>query len=268
MKSSWIWMKGANDDTDTDTDPINEKVAMDPIGPEDDRPSVSELIKEHADKINQVRIELKETMEPLYDPSKHDDLWILRFLLSHKLKTKRAIKAAKHTLDFRKEYHLDEQDIRHYPPHKVRDNDVTLENPKFQSFGRAFGLRAPEDAIIYTIPNQQRGVLAFLKYTGMKSDSETLNQLSDEEWDSMFVYTSEWSFQWLDYVTRTTGRLTKTVRFVNLEGVSYSDFHRKAIQRDGKILDRMEDVYPQLLHALYIYNAPSWINTVWGLVRP
>lgn len=30
----------------------------------------------------------------------------------------------------------------------------------------------------------------------------------------------------------------------------------------------MEDVYPQLLHAIYICNAPSFIHTIWALVRP
>jgi hypothetical protein len=30
----------------------------------------------------------------------------------------------------------------------------------------------------------------------------------------------------------------------------------------------MEDVYPQLLHAIYVTNAPHWIHAVWALFRP
>lgn len=30
----------------------------------------------------------------------------------------------------------------------------------------------------------------------------------------------------------------------------------------------MEDVYPQLLQALLIYNAPSWIQSTWSIFRP
>ena len=30
----------------------------------------------------------------------------------------------------------------------------------------------------------------------------------------------------------------------------------------------MEDIYPQLLQALFIYNAPSWIHSAWAIFRP
>jgi hypothetical protein len=29
----------------------------------------------------------------------------------------------------------------------------------------------------------------------------------------------------------------------------------------------MEDVYPQLLHAIYIHEAPHWIHVIWSIVR-
>ena len=30
----------------------------------------------------------------------------------------------------------------------------------------------------------------------------------------------------------------------------------------------MEDIYPQLLDALLIYNAPTWIHSAWAIFRP
>jgi hypothetical protein len=76
--SSWPWLKGV------------EVAVADPIPPVnqyDDRPSVKELIEKHRQSIDQVQLGLKD--DPLYDLSKHDDLWILRFVLSHKPKTSR-----------------------------------------------------------------------------------------------------------------------------------------------------------------------------------
>jgi hypothetical protein len=53
--------------------------------------------------------------DPLYEPNKHDDLWIVRFLLSHKQKVKAVTKAAQYTLQFRAKHQLDEVDIRYSP---------------------------------------------------------------------------------------------------------------------------------------------------------
>jgi hypothetical protein len=214
--------------------------AVDLVSPEDDRASVPELLQKHVAKIEQVKAELKS--DPLYEKGKHDDLWILRFLLSHKQKTKRALRAAKQTLLFRKEYNLDQRDIRLLAPHKVKEEENDDAAPSFSSLSnlsRAYSIRAPGDAIIYTIPDKERGVVAFLKFTGIQSDPETLKKMSNDDWDTMFVYSSEWTFQWLDYVTRKTGRLTKSIRFINLDGASFSNFHRQAIKRDGKIMDRV-----------------------------
>jgi hypothetical protein len=231
--SSWIWMKGV-DQAIADT-------ALDPVSPEDDRASVPELLEKHAAKIEQVKAELKS--DPLYEKGKHDDLWILRFLLSHKQETKPAILAAKSTLLFRKEYNLDQQDTRFLAPHKVKEEDNDDASPSLSNLSRAYSIRAPGDALIYTIPDKERGVVAFLKFTGIQSDPETLKKLSNDDWDTMFIYSAEWTFQWLDYVTRKTGRLTKSIRIINLEGASLFNFHRQAIKRDGKILDRVSLIF-------------------------
>jgi len=84
-----------------------------------------------------------------------------------------------------------------------------------------------------------------------------------------FIAMSEWNFQWLNYVTRTTGRLKKIVRFFSMEGakLKYLGNNRTARKRDGKILGEMEDVYPQLLLAIFICNAPHWMHMVWSLAR-
>ena len=74
---------------------------------------MKELIEEHMRLIDDVKRALGT--DPLYDVTKHDDLWIVRFLLSHKKTVKLSVKAAKHTLQFREEHKLDEHDINGMP---------------------------------------------------------------------------------------------------------------------------------------------------------
>jgi hypothetical protein len=166
---------------------------IEPVCPEDVRLSVKALIQEHANKITQIREGLVDN--PYYDPSKHDNLWILRFYLSHK-KIKKAIECAKYTLNFRNEHKLDNTDIRAVAPHQVQSGTVY----EFLNCWK-------NDAMIFTHPHQQRGVICFFK-TSSIDQHHVCNTLSEDKWLPMFIYCTEWTFQWLDYVTRTTGRLT------------------------------------------------------------
>lgn len=231
--SSWIWMRGI-DKAITD-------VVLDPVTPDDDRPSVHDLIKDHADQIEEVRGELKQ--DPLFEKGKHDALWILRFLLSHNSQgqkskataTQRALQAAKDTLLFRKKYNLDEQDIRGLVPHRVTEDDHL---PHFPYICRYWKIRAPGDSIVCTIPDKERGAVIFLKFSTMNNDTDCVEALFDDIWNGNFIFSSEWAFQWLDFVTRTTGRMTKSVRFLDMQGISFWHLDRdiKAGKRDAKVM--------------------------------
>merc|ERR1711933_461367 len=47
----------------------------------DNRPLVCDLIKEYINEIIEVRKQIQDN--EFYIPNRHDDIWILRFLLSH-----------------------------------------------------------------------------------------------------------------------------------------------------------------------------------------
>lgn len=240
----WPWMQGIEVAV---ADPI------DPVTPEDTRPSVKALITENRDKIDKIKAAL--VLDPLYDASKHDDLWILRFWLSHK-KSKKAISAAKHALEFRKQYDLDSKDIRHIPPQDSKEPQVAEYWEK----------RCRKFAILCFLPDKQRAPVMFIQMS--KMDPTSVKEISEEAWDRAFIYSSEWAFQNLDYITRTTGRLTRSVRFIELTGISlFTHNDRASTQRDGKIMGKMEDVYPQLLETLYACNPPDWVHLLWVIAR-
>ena len=123
-----------------------------PIDIYDDRPSVVALIQQHQSCIDAVRKELHS--DPLFQCLKHDDLWILRFVLSHKKNVASAVRAAKCTLAFRKEHHLDEQDVRYQQP---SDNEALQRYMKY----------VRDDAIRFAIPDHQRSVVLFIDIGGV-----------------------------------------------------------------------------------------------------
>lgn len=239
--TSWIWMK---DVSVAIADPIE------PIDQFDRRPSVKDLLKKNAPTIASVKEVIRN--DPLYDATKHDDLFILRFLLSHR-RPGAAIKGIQHTLLFRKEQALDETDIRHTPPE---------ESPAAQKYLA----HCDSDAILYQIPDPQRGVIGFLRLCGLHH-KELVKHLTSEDWFAAYLHITEWTHQWLDYITRTTGRLTKSLRLVDVVGTNMSEISYQGLRRDGQALHKCEDCYPQLLDSLKLCNCPEWIHVPWTVCR-
>jgi len=226
---------------------------IDPVSQNDDRPSVLDLIKKHRDSIDEVKSHLET--DPLYVPSKHDDLWILRFVLSHRAKTLcYAVKAAKDTLKFRHENRLDDKDIRDYPPQESESNEMS----KYIKFCN--------NGCKWTIPDKRLGVIAFLRIGSLDFHSMA-NLLEKNEWLGAFIYGNEWTHQWLDFVTRTTGRLTKTVRFLDLGDISKENMSMEGIRLQGEYAKKIEDFFPQLLEKHVVCNYPAWIKTPWKVAR-
>jgi len=232
---------------------------IDPVDEYDKRPSVKELISTHKIKIDKLKDRImEESIDGTFQyPSKHDDLWLLRFLLSHNMKSKNAIKAALHTLQFRKDHNLDTYDFRGESTRKDEVSDAQLR--KYMEF-------CSDDFFRFCIPDQRRGVILYLSFAGLDQHAVVKN-LDESAWLPVFTYITELQHQWVDYVTRTTGRLTKVVRPTCVEGVTLRGINMENSSRDGKAMGAMEDCYPQLLHAIYICNAPSWIQVPWRAAK-
>ncbi|CAB9498712.1 expressed unknown protein [Seminavis robusta] len=243
--TSWPWMKGV------------EVAIADPVEPvctEDDRPAVKALILKHSEKIDKIKTALED--DPLYNPKKHDDLWILRFWLSHK-KSKAAIEAAKHTLEFRKKYHLDELDIRKMPPQEVKDGKLAEYNAAWKR----------KDGIVCYHPDPKRGVIVFIAVEA-RDQNVLVEKLSEDYWLPALLYLDEYSFQCLDYVTRTTGRLTKLIRFADCRGLSLGGLNMECTRRDARFMALMEDCYPQMTECIFVCNAPTLIGVIWKTFSP
>jgi CRAL/TRIO domain len=83
-----------------------------------------------------------------------------------------------------------------------------------------------------------------------------------------FIYGAEFSHQWNDYLSRTTGRLTSSVRIIDASKLSFAGMSLENSKRDSRAMKVMEDCYPQMLKSLLVCKAPSWIQIPWRVVRP
>ena len=248
--TSWPWINGV-DVAIADPIPL--------LNGQDSRPSVKALIQDNRKVINEVKENLQSN--PLFNADKHDDLWILRFLLSHKKNTKVAFKAAETTLAFRKEHKFDEQDIRSLSvgtgPGKASQSEACQRYNKY----------CTEDACRFVVPDVTRGVIGCFRLAGVDQHGMVKN-VDKENWLPTYCYISEWTFQWIDFVTRTTGRLTKSVRFLDMKGCGLSGISYEFVKRETDAMGVMEDRYPQMLHSMFICNSPVWIQIPWRVIRP
>ena len=246
--TSWVWMKGAEKAlVDTPIEPLSDR---------DDRPAVKDLLEKHQKEISKLTSELQE--DPLYDASKHDDLWILRFVMSHQRRHKHALKAIKHTLEFRKEHSLDDKDIRYLVPGTDQADCPAM--LRICSY-------ADPDTYLWCIPEPQGNVMAFVRYAGL-DQTKLMKEVDESNWFPTVLYLSEWAFQWCDFITRTTGRLTKNVRLIDFDGVRLRDMSLVGAKRDSKAMNQTEDCYPQLLRSVYVCHGLTWIQSIWRFVRP
>ena len=221
-----------------------------PVSKHDKRPATRDLIRHHRQKINKFKERLSS--HPLYDPIKHDDLWLLRYLLSHKT-VEHALPAAQNFLQYRHDLKLDDVDLRSNPP--------SLTCPITAKY---FQCMLHDHAMVFGQPDPDRGVVVYVHLAGI--DQTKLATIPDSEWP--FWYFLEWMFQSLDSVTRRTGRLTKGVRFIDLNAYSLSLNNRDTVNRNAKNARDCQDHYPQMLASVYLQNAPPFFTICFRIIKP
>ena len=234
---------------------------------DDKRPLVKDLLEKHASSIEAVRraILSDENGKPLFssDSDRYDDIWILRFVLSHKGNAKKASKAALDTLQFREEMKLNEKgDIRH----QIRNAGVESgscdcdfgEDPLFDKINPHCG----RNSAITTQPDPDRGPIVYIDVR--EFDQEGMLTLSEDDYRMAKVLGNERMYQVIDEVTRRTGRLTKVTCFLDLEGYS---MNREYSARDTRLNQELQDFYPQLVAKNYMFNTPKWFAAIWVVAK-
>jgi CRAL/TRIO domain len=247
----WPWMGEQPVD-------VSNRLQPQPIPPVHDfdhRPTLVDLLAQHRQSLNQMTAAL--AVHPLYQCHKHDDVWMVRFVLSHPKNTTAAITAAERTLHFRAQHELDATDIRHCP---IGPN---VPNESIQRFY----LYCKSDALSFVIPDDRLGLVCFIDLARIDQHALVQN-VPESDWLPFFMYVLEFTHQWNDFLSRTTGRFTRSVRIVDASSLSLKTWSAENSKRDDRAWKATEAFYPQLLDRQFVCHAPAWIQVPWRFLRP
>lgn len=241
--------------------------------PEDTRPAVRDLLAQHRKKLAALR-GLVEDHEH-FQPGRHDDLWLLRFLLSHGGKPAVAAAKARGAITFRHARRLDEVDLKLLWPRTdvvqaTAADHFFAEGTAWQHFRSAsakYDTCCGPDALIHLWPDPDRSIITIIKMAGLDMNA-LAHTLTNAEQACVAQYYIEWASQLCDFVTRRTGRLTKSIRLVEARGMALTAINKEYLKRDAAIAAETEDFYPQLLASIYICHSPGWLQIVWRVLRP
>jgi len=119
----------------------------------------------------------------------------------------------------------------------------------------------------HTLPDAKRGVITFMKVE--KVDMKTMGSaISGDDLLDAYIFLNESTFQILDHITRSTGRLTKQLKCIDFEGARLRQISMNFVRKDAAINKKLEDYYPQMLGMLVVVNAPTWFSNLFKTIRP
>jgi hypothetical protein len=224
----------------------------------DERPLLKDLLKQHATKIEELRAIIEK--EDSYCEN-YDDIWILRFILSHKKVSKASVAAIK-TMKFRQEKKLNELgDIRS----RILDHRDHGSDRHMDVYKKYLRYCKDTTSLMYAQPDPDRGVFHIITPSQIDMHGIVEEMTLDEVLDT-YTIGSEIMYQILDDVTRRTGRLTKTCRILDCTDFGLSSFNWEYIKRDATAGKQLEAYYPQLLGKMIIVNMGSWTTKFWRVV--
>jgi len=225
------------------------------------RPLIRDLLNKYSSEISRVLNKIKP--HELYDPSRYDDIWVLRFVLSHKGSTTKATQAAIKTMEFRDEKKLNKfGDILHRI-YNHEDHDSPSNFPILKKYFSCI----KTNAIIHQLPDTDRGIVCYIRLADCDM-KKMVKTLSEEELSEVYLLLNEAVYQIQDDISRRSGRLTKLLKVIDLDGMKMKEFDIGYAKVDAAAAKTLEDFYPQQLGKILVVNAPYWINMVWDVLKP
>lgn len=229
----------------------------------DNRLLVQDLLAEHTEKLAQLRNILEK--EETYSKERYDDLWMLRFLLSHKLKVSKASAAAIRTMKFRQERKLNELgDVRHKLMDHLEENKT---DRNFDIHKKYMSNCHSPLAIIYAIPDPDRGIVQRID-PALIDTQKSVETMSFDETIDAYLLVNEIMYQILDDTTRRTGKLTQVLRIMELGDFTMKMLNLKYMKRDAAANKAIEDYYPCLLGKCINNNPPAAAVAAWKIIQP
>lgn len=224
----------------------------------DDRPFVSDLLKKHFTTIEAVRANIQT--DPLYDASRYDDVWILRFVLSNK-SVKASTATALATMKFREQHKLNDMDDCQHRIPSHRDGSYLYPCHKI------FYEHCEGNPMIHCLHDENRGVVVYFELLNVNL-STYATFIPKEDLITSRIMISEGIYRVLDEITRKTGRLTKVCRVMDMDGFPLKSFDKDYLNLESETASSIQEFYPQSASAILVVEAPRWCGWMWKIAKP
>lgn len=211
---------------------------------------VSKLMKKHSELLEQFKEMIpKEYKDRELEGVIVDDIFYLRFVLSHLDDLPAALEALIFTYDYRTSHA--EMFARRRRGEKTSVEEFLLK----------YNIQA------YHKSTHDGGPVLILR-NGMVDFKALMPALDPEDMISYSLLQREDGFVLADQVTRETGRLVKLVIVQDMKCAGFVMPDRKMMSSIGEASKMSEKMYPQLLGRFVIVNPPGWMKMAMKLFRP
>ena len=213
--------------------------------------SIDDLLLKHRTAVCNLYHAIKG--HPSFDAAKHDDLFLLRYVLSYP-KHKAAVRAASVALASRAALRLDETRAE------------TLRLPSREWVERSTRPWAHLMPAMVLQPDAN-GTLA-LYVDARHVNMHDVLRVPRDDFNRAQRTMMEFIHHRMDRATRSTGNLVKYNRIINLAGVSLSTVSPRFVRRDAEDNKELQGLYPQLMGAVIFVNPPAALDVLYRTLLP
>lgn len=212
---------------------------------------VARLIEANARMIAELRAEVEHL--PDYDEARHDELHLLRFLLSHKKKVPAAAKAFTRALEWRRAHNLDAV------------GDQIRSGTMYQERYPAFDKIHPRVAFHILVTDEGQPIL----YNSLgETDFAALMAIPNSvaAYCAYHYHMTEHCAILCDVATRRTGRFVKQHKVVDGSQAATKHLCMPYLRAVSAAAKDSEDAYPQLVGKIVVCNFGPFFRTIFQRV--
>mmetsp|Transcript_20883 Transcript_20883/g.53868 ORF Transcript_20883/g.53868 Transcript_20883/m.53868 type:complete len:431 (+) Transcript_20883:30-1322(+) len=206
-------------------------------------PRVDDLIRTHRSRIDAVRAH--PSLEGMLDADEHDDLFLLRYVLTYERSAGAAARAIRTGLDWR---------MAHAELF-TRIDAVQRDAREISPLGLLPWRNLRGEPVQIAVP--------------CAADTAALVAKPDEWHIEAGVSNREAAFRLTDRLTRESGRLVRLVVVQDLAGLSlpFAMSNRRLGPVQGHLSKLQDVLYPQLMHAVVVVHPPPFADVLYSMGR-
>eukprot|EP00854_Cymbomonas_tetramitiformis_P000745 gene745-1213_t len=212
--------------------------------------NVDELLHTHADRVTALKAALGNHLSKDVG-CEVDELWLMRFLLSHELNVQEAAAAAEKAIEWR-----------------LKNMELIQCAREKKPAGEFFGTINQYVCADFHDKRSKDGEPFYIVRAGISNAKACMDRVAHEQMLAHFMYKREQMFALVDQITRETRRLVKVISVNDLNHVSLFNGQDKRFMKVLSAASKQgEDLFPQLMGRSVLINMPQVYYSIFSLMK-